>query len=262
MNKKNEIDKNGWLLVKSVFSPEEIESFRALAIQSKDHQGDVLSHPKLKKVLMDERVLNIFKEALGSDSLFYFGDSLISINGPGGGFHKDSPGRMDKKSFEWKDPNYSVVRMGIYLQDHSKHSYGLCLREKSHLTQSVAKGKIINVKTEPGDVVLWKLTTTHAANALVLAALPQVSFHPLIARMFPKLMLQPKIEPRVAIFTTFGIDDHYSREFVNYLKTRKYAVNRWEHTHYGLADIEDMKSKGVDVLTDFQLEVLVRSELV
>ena len=96
MNKKEQIDKKGWLLIKNVFNSDEINSFRKYAIQEKNHKGDLLSSNVLSKLLTDARIIQIFKDCLESDDIYYFGDSSISIDSTGNGFHKDSKDREKK----------------------------------------------------------------------------------------------------------------------------------------------------------------------
>ena len=139
------------------------------------------------------------------------------------------------------------MRLGVYLQDHSKHSKGLCLRTESHLNQKLNKGKIINVKSEIGDVVIWKLTTTHSANADVISLFPNYSFHPRIARRFPNFLKQKYRKPRIAMFMCFGKQDNYSKEYIEYLKTRKYAVEKWINSDYSKEVLSQMKSQNVTV---------------
>lgn len=254
MTKKEEIDEKGWMLVKNVFTTAEINEFREYVDKEKSHKGDLLSSQLLKNALTDNRVLKILKECLGSENILYFGDSSVSINSTGNGFHKDSKDRYNKDSYEFNDKNYSLIRLGIYLQDHSKHSKGLCLRSKSHLHQSVSKGEIINVKSEIGDVVVWKLTTTHSANADVISLFPNHSFHPRIARRFPSFMKQESIDPRIALFMSFGLEDEYSSSFIEYLETRQYAINRWSNSSYSKEVIDEMEKKNVKIYRGFNID--------
>ena len=246
MDLKKEIDTNGWVLIKKVFTPDEIQALRQDALESEDKKGDILSNNKINRILLDERILNIFREATGSEKLVYFGDSTVSIDSTTNGFHKDSKDRNIENSQEWSS-GYSLLRMGVYLQDHSAHSKGLCLRHKSHLTQSVKKGKIINVKSEVGDVILWKLTTTHSANADVLSILPNIAFHPGIARRFPEFILQKTIKPRIALFATFGVDDEFTRDYIKYLRSRPYAIERMKETAYESRQLKELQEKNVEV---------------
>lgn len=253
MTKKEEIDKKGWILIKNVFSENEINRFREFVEKEKNHKGDLLSSNLLKDIILDDRILNIFKESLGTDKLFYFGDSSFSIAAKGSGFHKDSKDREKIDSPEFKDKNYSLLRLGIYLQDHSEHSRGLCLRSESHLYPTIDKGKIINVKSEIGDVVIWKLTTTHSANANAISLFPNYPIHPKMIRFIPNFMRQKSIEQRMAIFMCFGIEDNYASSYLNYLKTRQYAVTRWMNSNYSQQTIDNMTHKKVKVYDSFDI---------
>ena len=244
MSLKEEINKNGWVIAKNVFSTQEINKFRELALKDAHHEGDLLSSQFLADVISDNRLLDIIKECLGTETLYYFGDSSISISRPGKGFHKDSRDRENVNSQEFKDLDYSLLRIGIYLQDHTKHSNGLCLRDKSHLYPTVNKGKIINVKTEVGDVIIWKLTTTHSANADILSLFPNSAFNPKITKFIPKIFKLPSIDPRIAFFACFGKKDKYAELYIEYLKTRSYAVERWEKSIYTKENILKMEKNG------------------
>lgn len=261
MTTKEQIDTHGWALIKNVFTAKEIETFRTYAEQDKNHTGDLLSAKNLSKIITDERVIRIFKGATEKDKLVYFGDSVLSYNTSLSGFHKDSKDRENVHSIEFKDKNYSLLRLGIYLQDHSKHSKGLCLRSKSHLNQSIHKGKIINVKSEVGDVIIWKLTTTHSPNADLISLFPDYAFHPGLTKRLPNFLKKKSISPRLALFMGFGVEDHYTEEYIAYLKTRAYAIQRWKDSNYRQSDIEALEKKKVKVLTDIDFSGINLAEL-
>lgn len=261
MSKQEEINEKGWVLVKGVFTPAEIQQFREFVEKDKDHAGDLLSAPHLSAVMSDKRIAEIYRECLGTDEAYYFGDSSISIDKEGSGFHKDSRERDNPKSHEFTDVNYSLFRMAIYLQDHSTHSKGICLREHSHRTPLLNKGKIINVRTEVGDVVLWKLTTSHSANADVISLFPNHSFHPRLTRRIPNFLKQKSISPRMALFSCLGKKDAYSEEYVTYLKARPYAINRWNNSKYSDSVLQKMKENGVYVEQNFGIEGIDASQM-
>ena len=261
MTKKEQIDKHGWMVIKNVFTKEEIDTFRDYAEKDKSHKGDLLSAKLLSKIIVDERIINICKESTGSDSLVYFGDSTMSYNTSLSGFHKDSKDRFKKDSEEFKDKNYSLLRLGVYLQDHSKHSKGLCLRSDSHLHQSINKGKIINVKSEVGDVIIWKLTTTHSPNAEIISLFPNYSFHPGLTKRLPNFLKKKSISPRLAVFMGFGIEDHYTEEYIEYLKTREYAITRWKNSNYSSEAVLAMEKNNVKVIQDFDIDNIDQEKL-
>lgn len=253
MSLNEEINKNGWIIAKNVFSSKEINKFRELALKDANHKGDLLSSQFLAEVITDNRILDLVKECLGSESLYYFGDSSASINVKTSGFHKDSRDRENMDSPEFKDLGYSLLRIGVYLQDHTTHSKGLCLRDKSHLMPQVSKGKIINVKTEVGDVIIWKLTTTHSANADIISLFPNYSLNPKITRMLPQFLKLKSITPRIALFACFGKKDNYADSYFEYLKTRSYAVERWKQSSYTDDNILKMKKNNVFIDTSFDV---------
>ena len=254
MTKKKQIDEHGWMIIKNVFTKAEIDVFREYAEKDKSHIGDLLSAEFLSKIILDERIINLFKECTGDNKLVYFGDSTLSYNSHLCGFHKDSKDRHKKDSIEFKDKNYSLLRLGIYLQDHSEHSKGLCLRSDSHLHQSVHKGKIINVKSEVGDVIVWKLTTTHSPNADIVSLLPNYSFHPKLTKLLPSFLKKKSIDPRLALFMGFGVEDQYTKDYIAYLKTREYAITRWKNSNYKKEVVTAMEQNNVKVITDFGLD--------
>lgn len=136
--------------------------------------------------------------------------------GIGHGFHKDSVDRKNAKGNDWQD-DYSLIRVGIYLQDHSCHSDGLVIRNQSHKTMDLRTGKKINVPSQKGDVIIWYLTTTHSGNAKRL----RFSDYPVLMGgstggnrlcqkaydQLPAIFLQPSEKDRVAVFATFGKHD-------------------------------------------------------
>jgi hypothetical protein len=86
------------------------------------------------------------------------------VDGPGQhGYRKDNADR--------KAPNARLARalhrpgFGIYLQDHTTHTGGLNLRDRSHNTVSLTTGRTIYLQSAVGDVVVWRLRTTAGTEA-------------------------------------------------------------------------------------------------
>lgn len=253
MQTAEELEAKGWVWKTAVFSKEEIAQIRQWAEEAKKKNpfGDLFQDENLWKVLTDDRILTIVKDILGENPV-YFGDSNVSYDVSDNGFHKDNVDRFTPDGPDWKG-KYTVIRMGIYLQDHTRHSGGLTLRECSHKKAGVDHGKILNVRTSEGDVLAWYLTTTHSANAHVLKFAPNWHLHPRIARRIPKLFLQPKIRPRIALFFSFAANDEHLKRFTEYLKTREYGVERWRKSVYPEERIAAAAAKGLTVL-DFRKE--------
>jgi hypothetical protein len=155
------------------------------------------------------------------------------------------------------------MRFGLYLQNHITHSGGLALRDRSHLTADTSKGRPFAVPTEIGDVVVWSLRTTHSGFATRLRGLVN-AFMPLTVMSAivgtekyapPKWLFRPMdAEPRMALFATYGIDDAHLRRYLDYMKTRDYAVRSWKSSVYPEDIRRMMASKGI-ALRDMSKEV-------
>lgn len=248
---KTKIDTDGYAIVKNLLPVETINKLRQDVIDSQNHKGDLLSNPSASWILHDTRVLDTFRDAIygnhtcGNRVISYFGDGMVSVDREGAGFHKDSQYRNDPNADEWSDYDYNIIRMGIYLQDHTSNSGCLVIREKSHLTHKCDEGKIINMRTGIGDVVLWKLTTTHSANGTVYRGFPSLSINPRINKWVPSIFKTPIPKPRAVVFITMSISNHYLYDYMGYLKTRKYAINRWLNSHWDDDKIKIMNNNMV-----------------
>ena len=159
---------------------------------------------------------------------------------------------------DWRNP-YTLIRMGVYLQDHARHSGGLGIRDRSHNVPDLGAGKPMAVDSEEGDLLVWYLRTTHAGFAARLR-FPRQAFFPI--RILKKLVgpdyrLPPIFEPlphrspadRLAIFFTYGRRDHHLDRYLAYLKTRPYALEMWQATKYSPTLVAEAMAGGqLDVM--------------
>lgn len=176
--------------------------------------GDLLGREApLGDLVFDERIVRIARTLLGRDDLVYFGDSHMMLGGHGRGFHKDNTNRDDPTHPDWQSP-YTLLRMGIYLEDHSRHSGGLKLRRGSHLRVDVTSGEIVDVPTVPGDVVVWSLRTTHSGHAIRVKGAPWLHLQPRFEIRLPKRMRVGEERERIAIFITWGVDDEHLQRYL------------------------------------------------
>jgi hypothetical protein len=236
---------NGYALIRGAFDSHEIEELRKNAFASTDHKGDLLSNPLLRNFVLDERVLAIARKILG-DNLVYFGDSNALLGEKSHGYHKDNADRHDPKAPDWQS-DYTIIRFGLYLQDHSRHSGGLNVRLKSHNIPNAQEGKNIYLRTRVGDLVVWNLRTSHSGSGRLLRLFPSVYLDPHRAGRLPRLLFAPLQGERGALFCTYGVDDNHLRRYLAYVQTRKYMVERWKHSEYAIGLIEAAKAKNVIV---------------
>ncbi len=249
---KQRFDKEGFLLIKNVFTQEEIEQIRKDAYTSFEAdkkknltfkhsskmsnavyaKGDILSKDALRHVLLDERIMDLVKKVLGGDPV-YFGDSNYHFGTGFRGFHRDNVDRTDLTAPDW-DGEYPIVRLAIYLQDHKKYSGGLKIRVGSHKNPS---GKVVFVDSEEGDVAIWNLRTMHSGNAVRLKFFNNLSINK--ARRegwIPAILKKDQQKERATLFMTFALKSKHLDRYI-----QKIMVDRQDHMDYLIASRFDPK---------------------
>lgn len=237
----NAFDRDGYTIVRNVFSTDEVNDLRRRTLQQvefdrrqsklythetlpfKFGKGDLLSKPLLQDVVLDDRIIGIARQLQPPGQLVYFGDSVYTVGMGGRGFHRDNIDRGDLSGPDWKGP-YTLLRIGIYLQDHRYHSGGLRIKVGSHLRKD---GQPIIVDSEAGDVVVWNMRTLHSGNAVRLRFWPSYGHLPTVRNLrrfklgegdIPMWMQRPQDE-RIALFMSFGVEsthlDRYVDEYLN-----------------------------------------------
>ena len=129
-------------------------------------KGDLCSFRELDDfdfVVCNKRIVEGVKSLIGDD-LVYFGESNTQTGTAARGNHKDNRiiDREDASGYDWKG-DYSLVRVGLYLNDSDSTSGGLKVIPGSHKipTSHFYRGGV-NVSAKAGDLVVWFLTTTHS----------------------------------------------------------------------------------------------------
>jgi hypothetical protein len=240
--------RDGYQVLPGVYTPEEIKKFREGAYASRSHGGDLLSNPHLRHALTDGRMAEVARQILGSDDVWYAGDSSFTINSGQHGYHKDNADRTDPNAPDWQS-RYTILRFGIYLQDHYKHTGGLNLRHASHNTVSLKEGEHRYIRNHVGDLAVWSLRTSHSGNGTLLkfprwhSPLPPVK-----PDEFPWYYRPAKADgDRMAIFAAIGLDDAHHHRYVDYLKTRTYICRIWSKSPYDDAAIAEAEANGLKV---------------
>ncbi|MCO4292940.1 phytanoyl-CoA dioxygenase family protein [Solitalea sp. MAHUQ-68] len=230
-----QFNKEGYTIVKNVFSADEIQQLRDNVYKSfeidkakgltyklpqvKDAtyiNGDVLSKELLFSLVYDERILHIVKTVMGVNDIFYFGDSSYQIGRGLRGFHRDNVDRKFNEGPDWNNENYGIIRLGIYLQDHKYHSGGLKIRPGSHLNES---GPAMFVDTEPGDLVIWNMRLLHSGNAVRLRFLKNASVNKATREsLIPSFLRRPEQKERVSFFMAYATPsadfERYKNEYM------------------------------------------------
>jgi hypothetical protein len=236
--------RDGFAIVRKVFSPQEIDEMRRrvqlqievdraegkfeesfyelMGVMS--GKGDLLSKIHLRDVLVDDRILAIARSLLPMKPLIYFGESTYQLGSGGRAYHRDNVDRYRAEGPDWVGP-YTLLRLGIYLQDHRRHSGGLKVRVGSHLRDG---GRPVLVDSEVGDVVVWNMRTLHSGNAVRLRFWPDFAWIPPTSHvrrlrlgedMVPQWMQLPFERERAAMFMSFGVEsahlDRYTSEYLS-----------------------------------------------
>jgi hypothetical protein len=223
--------REGYRIIRNVYSKDEIQQFRENVQASRGYGGDLLSNPKLNSVLLDGKLATIARQILGSDDLLYAGDSSFTINSNQHGWHKDNADRLDPNAPDWQS-RYTILRFGVYLQDHWSHTAGLNLRARSHNTPSLKEGKNIYVRTRVGDVAVWSLRTSHSGFGTLLRFPKWWHPEPELDGKYPDWLIAPRDGDRMALFAAIGLDDAHHARYTDYLKTRTYICRQWSKSHY------------------------------
>ncbi|MES2003049.1 MAG: phytanoyl-CoA dioxygenase family protein [Bacteroidota bacterium] len=232
---KKKFEEDGFIVVKNVFSPEEVEQLRATALQTLEidknenrvthidegHKsvyytiGDLLGKP-IGKLVYDKRLLYLATELLGEKPV-YFGDSTYQIGTGDRGFHRDNIDRTFSEGPDWEG-DYSIIRMGVYLQDHDIYSGGLKVQQGSH---KAVKGKRILINSKAGDVVIWNLRTLHSGNSVRMQFLPNLPLGCRIENILPQFLIKSQQTDRISVFMSFAKPSAHLERFIEkYMKTK------------------------------------------
>jgi hypothetical protein len=212
--------KDGFLLVKGVFSAEEARVMQQAVALLPHGTTELFIARGLEHLWRDERIVGVAKRLLGDPITFFAEATTLRSVLKAGDYVKDRPLHHDAKGsatnlFERihappTDP-YPVVRFGIYLQDFKRHSGGLKVVPGSHMTDSSdfdqSRLSYLNVPSEPGDLICFCQKTLHAPFAMRLKDRPDHALSPAeesrLCRTGADLFLPPP-ENRDAIFMDFA----------------------------------------------------------
>jgi len=255
----NKLSKNGVLLIRGVFSRPEVATMRrrveAVVDRAlRDHWevpvgrsypdsriilGDLLGMEELSDldfVVFDSRAVGFAKRLLGKD-VVYFGDSCIRVGSYHRGFHKDF--------VDDTPPTAGGVRFVLYLQDHSQYSGGLKVRLRSHGYVSRHRGRMMNIPTRPGDLVVFYLRSSHTGNNVQLKLLPGLCLHPKLENLIPCALREREECRRFALLWTFGVRGSHLDRYIEWI-TRDPA--HWRRCGYSRKLLELADRKGVGLL--------------
>lgn len=223
---------DGYLLMKNVFSKDEIASWRKQLDASPPLGGDLLNDPRFYHIVYDNRILEVAALILGKKPTYFEFSSMnrAKNDGPFTGWHRDNADRLDPTGPDWGPPNpYSCIRFGIYLQDHKRTSGGLMLRPKTHRAEHFNDKEGVYLDNEPGDLAVWDMRIVHAGLGVRRKKEPNRVVE--VAEMKtidPAELMPPHDGWRYAAFISYGADDQHTQNYIDYLTTREFMVGAWK----------------------------------
>ena len=183
MNNLDCYRKNGFMVLENVFEEKEINLFKK-EIKNyvknkktiKNAGGitipDFIKNKEfslLSEVRNNIKINNKLKEIFGENYRFC-GHNDIGINRIVG-WHKD---KLNNKYAKYETVNiweekdgekHEIVKVLLYLQDHSNNNDGLKIVPKSHLVNNLNSGSFVQLKPKLGDVVIFDQRITHRGMA-------------------------------------------------------------------------------------------------
>ncbi|MBT4880676.1 MAG: hypothetical protein HON43_06920 [Alphaproteobacteria bacterium] len=255
----------GYIHLKNVFTKQEVEWLRECS--EKHDGGDVLSDKAFKGIIFDKRIIEPLKNLIGAP-LIYFGESgarYDNIAKPRGSrtMHNDS--KNDDFDFTRE---YSVYRIGLYLQDCDEYSGGLKLRPASHRSLCISKHglmgiaqylkshktfkglippKSINVPSKAGDLLIWSMRIHHSGHAIRLKGFPNISLPTCFEDFVPNLFKRPVCRKRSVIFASFGTDSDYLEDYIEDRVKHSSMVDHWKKCDFDQKFISNINYVGKEV---------------
>ncbi|MFI5009042.1 MAG: phytanoyl-CoA dioxygenase family protein [Solirubrobacterales bacterium] len=258
----------GYTVVRQIFDPQEMTRLREVILEliakqesegrvamdpgpegtTRKGDGDLLSNPELRHVVLDRRLIGAVGDLLGGQPT-YFGESSFQVGNNGWReWHRDKVGRRWTGGPDWRGV-YRVVRCGLYLQDGSRHSGGLALRPGSNHTGLVHPTLPKLVDARLGDLIVWTLRTVHSAEAVRMRGLPGFSLHPRLQMMLPQRLRVPTAEgERIVLFMAFGLPGPHLDGFLAYRRSKEEGRVVWEHSRFGPEVWAEAEEVGLNIL--------------
>lgn len=222
MNYNQIIESDGYIHLKNIYSKELLQKCNEEILNYNNNNNtfesgsgysipDFVNNDKLK-LIASLKYNNILKEIL--DKIFLSNDYRFCSHNDIGinrivGWHKDKlNGNVEKYQVHniWEDfeeNKFKIIKVLIYLQDHSNNNDALKVIPRSHLTPEYNQNNINFVQLKPslGDVIIFDQRITHRG------------------------MMYQTIYPRILVSFGFGANNIFTDEFEKGTKIRQNYQN-------------------------------------
>lgn len=177
---KSNITKDGYCIIKNVFTKEEVQQFTNVIINYVNNNKtiksgggitipDFIKIPQLKTVAdirNNKTIINVLNEIFNGNNYRFCSHNDIGINRIVG-WHKDKlNGEYAKYETvdiwtKLNDETHEIVKVLLYLEDHSNNNDALKVIPGSHLARQIDPKNIQQLKPSIGDVIIFDQRITH-----------------------------------------------------------------------------------------------------
>lgn len=266
---KTRLERSGYCVVPNVFTQAEIADFiqmfdaaverasadKEIISQFNDNilvKGDLPGQAEMASAqyfVFNPKIVSVVRELLGP-SITYFGESNMQSGIGDRGFHSDNrmTDRESPRGADWKG-SYDIIRVALYLHPSDKCSGGVKIVPGSHKR---ATNKFYfrhkNILARTGDLVIWKLTTTHSGNAVVPRFFKSLSLHPRIESALPAWCFVPNPMLRRSLFMVYGVPGEHLQRYIEYFNSREDYVEYQKYSGFSGEISELARRVGVDLV--------------
>jgi len=179
MNK--ELYNNGFVVVKNVYSEEQISNMRQSSLAFFSEGGgfknagghakpDWIKEDSLSELLHEynmDKMQTLVSEYVGEE-VFFIGHNDLHLN-RSVGWHRDQLNGEARKfqiHSPWdtvEDQEMKIYKVNLYLQDHSNNNDALVVRKGSHKFESLQRGIVEQIRLGLGDLIIFDQRLSHKA---------------------------------------------------------------------------------------------------
>ncbi len=234
---REQLHKQGYVILKRVFTSDEVHSLRTSCDNFFRNQKHMRSHlgrnmpnatrhvPEIHWLYSHPNVLAAFRAALGTEDILFTRHCDIAKNRLSG-WHKDSGEAEPYFSGDYfAAEDCQVYKMAVYLQPH-RDGRGLWVKPGSHWTPDKESGEALHLDTEAGDAILFAVRRTHSGafggwvekllgrfGRRVFRSPHPKQDHALLVRLKDAYWWVRRRSNKFSIFFTYGFPNNYTSEF-------------------------------------------------
>jgi ectoine hydroxylase-related dioxygenase (phytanoyl-CoA dioxygenase family) len=273
---KIRLETEGYLVIKNFVNLKQVEVIR----NALENHGryETLSNEKIKYFPLSDKIIYIMNDVLNGKIYYPFlsvvANGLYNTQNSKAYMHNDA--RFDDYNFK---KNYNIYNVGLYLQDHANYSGGLKVRPGSHkkiliegrtyfekiknflkkvlrnpsnllsILRTLLPYKSINLKTDPGDLVIWNLRLHHSGNSIRIKFLKDVSLSTYVENIIPDFMILKNKITKFAIITIYIGECDYKEQYINEQISKPQQIEFWRRTKINFSELENLtKGKNLDLI--------------